>query len=143
MNSAVLIKPLGRSRCFAFWQEFSKVSILSFTQRMPANSAFPLFLVLCRNGQPERVQTTGRRLLGVFAPHQRGMSPCTHFPQRSLIPNALQIARAKAIKEEFVKKVQHQAAESRKMADVLADGVITGVGLIQRDNSTGAGSSKA
>jgi hypothetical protein len=68
---------------------------------------------------------------------------CTHFPLRSLIPNATQIARAKAIKEEFVKKVQHQAAESRKMADVLADGVITGVGLIQRDTSTGAGPSKA
>jgi NADH dehydrogenase (ubiquinone) Fe-S protein 5 len=45
----------------------------------------------------------------------------------------LQIARAKAIKEEFVKKAQHQAAEGRKIADVLADGVITGVGLIQRD----------
>jgi NADH dehydrogenase (ubiquinone) Fe-S protein 5 len=49
----------------------------------------------------------------------------------------LQIARAKAIKEEFVKKVQHQAAEGRKIADVLADGVITGVGLIQRDGGKG------
>jgi NADH dehydrogenase (ubiquinone) Fe-S protein 5 len=46
--------------------------------------------------------------------------------------NIPQIARAKAIKEEFVKKVQHQAAEGRKIADVLADGVITGVGLIDR-----------
>lgn len=55
----------------------------------------------------------------------------------------MQMARAKAVKEEFVKKVQHQAAESRKMADVLADGVITGVGLIQRDISTGAGHPKA
>jgi NADH dehydrogenase (ubiquinone) Fe-S protein 5 len=54
----------------------------------------------------------------------------------------LQIARAKTIKEEFVKKVQHQAVEGRKIADVLADGVITGVGLIQRDGSTGAGHSK-
>lgn len=55
----------------------------------------------------------------------------------------MQMARVKAVKEEFVKKVQHQAAESRKMADVLADGVITGVGLIQRDISTGAGHPKA
>jgi hypothetical protein len=68
---------------------------------------------------------------------------CTHSPLRSLILNSEQIARAKAIKEEFVKKVQHQAAESRKMADVLADGVITGVGLIQRDTSTDSGHSKA
>jgi NADH dehydrogenase (ubiquinone) Fe-S protein 5 len=50
----------------------------------------------------------------------------------------LQIARAKAIKEEFVKKAQHQAAEGRKIADVLADGVITGVGLIRRDGDTKA-----
>jgi hypothetical protein len=55
-----------------------------------------------------------------------------------LITVKLQIARAKAIKEEFVKKVQHQAAEGRKIADVLADGVITGVGLIQRDGDTGS-----
>jgi NADH dehydrogenase (ubiquinone) Fe-S protein 5 len=54
----------------------------------------------------------------------------------------LQIARAKAVKEEFVRKVQHQAAESRKIADVLADGVITGVGLIQRTGGTGAEHSK-
>jgi NADH dehydrogenase (ubiquinone) Fe-S protein 5 len=60
-----------------------------------------------------------------------------------LTMNNPQIARAKAIKEEFVKKVQHQAAEGRKIADVLADGVITGVGLIQRDGSTGTGQSKA
>lgn len=55
----------------------------------------------------------------------------------------LQIARAKAIKEEFVKKAKHQAAEGRKIADVLADGVITGVGLIQRDGDTGSKQSKA
>ena len=60
-----------------------------------------------------------------------------------IITDDLQIARAKAVKEEFVKKVQHQAAEGRKIADVLADGVITGVGIIQRDGSTGAGQSKA
>ena len=65
------------------------------------------------------------------------------FSLRPLIPDASQIARAKAVKEEFVKKVQHQAAESRKIADVLADGVITGVGLIQRDISAGAGHAKA
>lgn len=105
---------------------------------MLANSAVPFFLVLCRNGQPERVQATGRRLLGVSASHQRGTLTKPTFSPRSLIPNDAQIARARAVKEEFVKKVRHQAAESRKTADVLADGVITGVGLIQRDISAGA-----
>ncbi|CAL1699064.1 unnamed protein product [Somion occarium] len=43
-----------------------------------------------------------------------------------------EIARAKAIKSEFIKKAEHQAQEGRKVADILADGVIVGVGLIQR-----------
>ena len=37
------------------------------------------------------------------------------------------------MKAEFVKRVEHQAHEGRKAADILADGVIVGVGLIQRD----------
>jgi NADH dehydrogenase (ubiquinone) Fe-S protein 5 len=44
-----------------------------------------------------------------------------------------QIARAKAVKAEFIKQAEHHAKEGRKVADVLADGVIVGVGLIQRD----------
>ncbi|KAI9068093.1 hypothetical protein FKP32DRAFT_1587967 [Trametes sanguinea] len=43
-----------------------------------------------------------------------------------------EIARAKAIKAEFIRKAEHQAHEGRKAADILADGVIVGVGLIQR-----------
>ena len=34
-----------------------------------------------------------------------------------------------------MRKAEHQAHEGRKAADVLADGVIVGVGLIQRDKS--------
>jgi hypothetical protein len=71
------------------------------------------------------------------------MSRTCSFDIGPLTRVKLQIARAKAIKEEFVKKVQHQAAEGRKMADVLADGVITGVGLIQRDGDNGSKPSKA
>lgn len=108
--------------------EFSFPSLLSVMQKRTT-----------RESADHRPTTTW----SVCTTPKRYVPPCIHFPQWSLIPNASQIARAKAIKEEFVKKVQHQAAESRKMADVLADGVITGVGLIQRDNSTGAGSSKA
>ncbi|EKM57600.1 uncharacterized protein PHACADRAFT_206492 [Phanerochaete carnosa HHB-10118-sp] len=44
-----------------------------------------------------------------------------------------EIARAKAVKAEFIRKAEHQAHEGRKVADILADGVIVGVGLIQRD----------
>lgn len=43
-----------------------------------------------------------------------------------------QIARAKAVKAEFIRKAEHQAHEGRKAADILADGVIVGVGLISR-----------
>ncbi|KAI0918411.1 hypothetical protein AcW1_009691 [Taiwanofungus camphoratus] len=46
-----------------------------------------------------------------------------------------EIARAKAVKAEFVRKAEHQAHEGRKAADILADGVIVGVGLIQRDQA--------
>jgi NADH dehydrogenase (ubiquinone) Fe-S protein 5 len=45
----------------------------------------------------------------------------------------VQIARAKAVKAEFIKQAEHHAKEGRKVADVLADGVIVGVGLIKRD----------
>lgn len=50
-----------------------------------------------------------------------------------------QIERAKQIKAEFIRKAEHQAKEGRKVADVLADGVIVGVGLIQRDKAGEAG----
>jgi len=45
----------------------------------------------------------------------------------------VQIARAKTVKAQFIKQAEHLAQEGRKVADVLADGVIVGVGLIQRD----------
>ncbi|KAG6334965.1 hypothetical protein ID866_4121 [Astraeus odoratus] len=44
-----------------------------------------------------------------------------------------EIERAKAVRAEFIKKAEHQAKEGRKVAEVLADGVIVSVGLIQRD----------
>ncbi|KAH9976213.1 hypothetical protein BGW80DRAFT_1457059 [Lactifluus volemus] len=89
----------GRSRCFAFWQEFSKC--------------------YAETDNPKECKLQADDYL-----------ECLHHTKE-----ACRIARAKAIKEEFVKKVQHQAAEGRKIADVLADGVITGVGLIQRDGT--------
>ncbi|GBE83970.1 hypothetical protein BKA93DRAFT_791462 [Sparassis latifolia] len=52
-----------------------------------------------------------------------------------------EIARAKAIKAEFVRKATHQAQEGRKQADILADGVIVGVGLIQRGQGEAAAAS--
>ena len=49
----------------------------------------------------------------------------------------MQIARAKAVKAEFVKKAEHQAKEDKKVADALVDNVIVGVGLIQREKAQG------
>ncbi|KAI0002163.1 hypothetical protein BJV74DRAFT_817399 [Russula compacta] len=94
----------GRSRCFAFWQEFSKC--------------------YAETDRPKEC-----------APQAEDYLECLHHTK--------EIARAKAIKQEFVKQAQHQAAEGRKIADVLADGVITSVGLIQRDRGAGSEQSKA
>ena len=44
----------------------------------------------------------------------------------------IQIERAKTVKKEFIRKAEHQAHDRRKAAEILADGVIVGVGLIQR-----------
>ena len=44
----------------------------------------------------------------------------------------MQIERAKTVKAHFVKKVEHEAKEGRKAGEILADGVIVGLGLINR-----------
>jgi NADH dehydrogenase (ubiquinone) Fe-S protein 5 len=57
------------------------------------------------------------------------------IPMRSTM-SFCQIARAKTVKAEFVRKAEHAAKEGRKAADILAEGAIVGVGLIQRDKSS-------
>ena len=42
------------------------------------------------------------------------------------------------VKGEFIKRAEHHAKEGRKVADVLADGVIVGVGLIERGKGDSA-----
>jgi hypothetical protein len=69
-----------------------------------------------------------------------------HFTSRAMLvlwPTVLhscasprQIARAKAVKAEFVRQAEHASKEGRKAADILAEGAIVGVGLIQRDKSS-------
>jgi len=88
----------GQSRCFSYWQEFSKCY---------AQADIPS---QCKLQAADYLE-------------------CLHHTK--------EIARAKAIQAEFVKKAEHQATEGRKVADVLADGVIVGVGLIQRDKGDG------
>jgi len=51
------------------------------------------------------------------------------------LPQNFQIARAKAVKAEFVKRAEHEAKEGRKAGDIIAEGVIVGVGLIQGDQN--------
>ena len=68
------------------------------------------------------------------ASHQRGAcccDPSLTFPLR-IILFSLQIERAKTVKAHFVKKVEHEAKEGRKAGEILADGVIVGLGLINR-----------
>jgi NADH dehydrogenase (ubiquinone) Fe-S protein 5 len=56
--------------------------------------------------------------------------------------SSYQIERAKQVKAEFIRKAEYQAKEGRKAADVLADGVIVGVGLIRRGKGNDAGAAK-
>ncbi|EIW78430.1 hypothetical protein CONPUDRAFT_128055 [Coniophora puteana RWD-64-598 SS2] len=86
----------GRSRCFTYWQEFSKCY---------ANSDSPS---QCRLQADDYLE-------------------CLHHTK--------EIARAKTVKAEFIKQAEHHAKEGSKAADILADGVIVGVGLIQRDQA--------
>ena len=51
------------------------------------------------------------------------------YPSLTLL---YQIARAQQVKAEFVKQAKKHAHD-RKTSDILSDGVIVGVGLIQRD----------
>ena len=37
------------------------------------------------------------------------------------------------MKAQFIKRAEHEAKEGRKAGDILADGVIVGVGLIKKD----------
>jgi len=41
-----------------------------------------------------------------------------------------------------LKKAEHESKEGRKAADIAADGVIVGVGLISRKKAQGAGEEK-
>ena len=43
-----------------------------------------------------------------------------------------QIERARTVKAHFIKKAEQEAKEGRKAGDILADGVIVGLGLINR-----------
>ncbi|PFH45282.1 hypothetical protein AMATHDRAFT_71857 [Amanita thiersii Skay4041] len=49
---------------------------------------------------------------------------CLHKPK--------EIAHAQAVQNEFIRKAEAAAKEGRKSADILSEGVIVGVGLIQR-----------
>ncbi|KAF8069125.1 hypothetical protein FPV67DRAFT_1669150 [Lyophyllum atratum] len=83
----------GRSRCFAYWQEFSKCY---------AQTDNP---TACR-------------------PQSEDYLECLHHPK--------EVARAKAVQDEFIRQAEASAKEGQKAADVVADGVIVGLGLIQR-----------
>lgn len=87
---------VGRSRCFVYWQEFSKC----YSQADAPSQ--------CRVQADDYLE-------------------CLHHTK--------EIERAKAIRAEFIKQAEHQAKEGRKVADLLADGVIVSVGNKQRDGA--------
>jgi NADH dehydrogenase (ubiquinone) Fe-S protein 5 len=72
--------------------------------------------------------------------HKREVRSIPRLSSYTGKPTGQQIERAKQVKAEFIRKAEHQAKEGRKAADVLADGVIVGVGLIQRNKGGDAGS---
>ncbi|KAG5637669.1 hypothetical protein H0H81_003637 [Sphagnurus paluster] len=84
----------GRSRCFTYWQEFSKCYAQTDNPRE------------CR-------------------PQSEDYLECLHHPK--------EVARAKAVQDEFIRQAEASAREGQKSADILAGGVIVGLGLIQRN----------
>ncbi|KAF9489222.1 hypothetical protein BDN71DRAFT_1593564 [Pleurotus eryngii] len=84
----------GRSRCFTYWQEFSKC--------------------YAQTSNPQECR-----------PQSEDYIECLHHPK--------EIARAKAVQDEFVRQVENKVKEEHKVADAVASGTIVGVGLIQRD----------
>jgi len=83
----------GRSRCFVYWQEFSKC--------------------YAQADSPKECQALSDDYL-----------ECLHHPK--------EVARAKAVQDEFIRKAEKSAREGQKAADIMADGVIVGLGLIRR-----------
>ncbi|KAI6019952.1 hypothetical protein F5J12DRAFT_968327 [Pisolithus orientalis] len=108
----------GRSRCFAYWQEFSKVYIrrspIGFTG---TDETEPRLQCYSQADAPSQCRVQADDYL-----------ECLHHTK--------EIERAKAVRAEFIKQAEHQAKEGRKVADLLADGVIVSVGLIQRDRGS-------
>ncbi|EJC97691.1 uncharacterized protein FOMMEDRAFT_130381 [Fomitiporia mediterranea MF3/22] len=88
----------GPSRCFAYWQEFSKCY---------ANTDNPQVCIAQSEDYLE----------------------CLHHTK--------EIERAKTVKAQFIKKAEHEAKEGRKAGDILADGVIVGLGLISKEEDGG------
>jgi len=67
----------------------------------------------------------------VFTGHKK-YTPLA-LPNLPFVLTLHQIARAQQVKAEFVKQAKKHAHD-RKTSDILSDGVIVGVGLIQRDH---------
>jgi len=87
----------GRSRCFAFWQEFSK----------------------CYAGADAPAECMAQA--GDYI-------ECLHHTR--------EVARTKAVQEELIKRVQHDANEAKKMEAIFRGGGTAsgGLGLINKDD---------
>ncbi|KAF8155984.1 hypothetical protein B0H34DRAFT_715684 [Crassisporium funariophilum] len=57
-------------------------------------------------------------------PQSNDYLECLHHPK--------ELKRAQTIQAEFIRKVEHEAKESRKAAEIISGGAIAGVGLIKK-----------
>ncbi|KXN85833.1 NADH dehydrogenase [ubiquinone] iron-sulfur protein 5-B, partial [Leucoagaricus sp. SymC.cos] len=103
----------GRPRCFAYWQDFQKCYAGTDNPQTCVAQYADYFECLHR---PQEV-----RYLSNFS--HRLLKPTSFLPKQ---------ARAKAVEREFFRQAQAVAKEGRKAADVLADGAIVGLGIIQQ-----------
>jgi len=94
----------GRSRCFAFWQEFSK----------------------CYAGADTPAECVAQA---------EDYLECLHHTK--------EIARTKAVREELMKRAQHDASERRKMEEIFRGGGASagGLGIINKSKEDDKGSS--
>ncbi|KAG5643395.1 hypothetical protein DXG03_000973 [Asterophora parasitica] len=104
----------GRSRCFTYWQEFSKVRCFTCTT-----------VVFVFEADTHALQCYAQTdNPAACRPQSEDYLECLHHPK--------EVARAKQVQDEFIRKAEASAREGQKAADLVADGVIVGLGLIRR-----------
>ncbi|TYJ55516.1 hypothetical protein B9479_003788 [Cryptococcus floricola] len=150
----------GRTRCFPFWQEFSKVRLSPLRTLLrayrnphflsyPPCSSTPLYPSfkphLHSQSSPYLVHSlinliqTIENQIARARPHKQCYANADK-PTDCIAPkddyleclhNTKEIARAKEVKAHFIQKELHSGSDARKAAEKAATGVVVSLGLVE------------